>query len=141
MLAVRVEQVVVHAWKIYFVKSNGMCRRKWNSPVALDRLGDDFTPGSLDNQRMELSIHVAVPRFVCQNQLSFRKDFVSLTETFVERPDEAPGRPLFRQHTSRQAFERAADVDGIHDFLRSKRPYDKTASIELSQYPFLREDG
>jgi len=83
MLAVRVEQVVVHPWKVNFVKSNGMRRRKWNSSVAFDRLGDHFAPGSLDNQRMELSIHVAVPRFVCQNQLSFGKDFVSLTETFV----------------------------------------------------------
>jgi hypothetical protein len=141
MLAVRVEQVVVHAWKVDFVKRNGMRGRKWDSPVALERIGDNFAARSLDNQRMELPVHIAVSRFVRQDEVPSGENFIPFTETFMQRVDETAGRPLFRQHTSRQAFECAADVDGIHDFLRRECPHHKTAGIELSQYPFLCQDG
>src|SRR5215469_14272295 len=38
MLTVRVEQVVVHAWQVYFIEGDGMRRRERDSAVALERL-------------------------------------------------------------------------------------------------------
>jgi hypothetical protein len=141
MLAVRIEQVVVHARKVNFFECNGMRCRKGDSRVAIERGGDHLAASSFHDQRMELPIHVAVPGFVRQDQVPFSKDFISLTETLMQRADETAGWPLFRQHASRQALKRAPDVNRIHDFLRRKCSYDKTPSIKLSQYAFLREHG
>jgi len=53
--------------------------------------------------------------------------------------NEAARGALLRQHPSSQAFERAADINGIHDFLRRERPYNETASVQLRQYALLRK--
>ena len=118
-----------------------MRRRERDSAIALERRGHHFAAGSLDDQRMELLIHVAVAGFVRQNHVAFGEDLISLAETLVQRVNEAAGRPLFRQHASRQPFERAADVNRIHNFLRCECPHNETASIQLSQHAFLRQDG
>ena len=64
MLAVRVEQVIVHARKIDLIECNGMRRRKRDPIIAGNRFRYYLAPRSLDDEGMKLSIHLAVSGFV-----------------------------------------------------------------------------
>ena len=70
MLAVRVEQVIVHARKIDLIECNGMRRRKRDPIIACNRFRDYLAARSLNNQRMKLSVHFTVSGFVRLDQMA-----------------------------------------------------------------------
>jgi hypothetical protein len=84
VLAVRIKKVIVHAGKVDLVEGYGVGSGKRNTPVAFQRLRNDLTPGSMDNQRMELLIHVAVASFVQQDEMPFGKNLVAFVKALVQ---------------------------------------------------------
>ena len=49
--------------------------------------------------------------------MSLREDLITFPQAFVQALDEAARGALFGEHAGGEAFEDAADVDGIHNFL------------------------
>src|SRR3974377_1230640 len=117
-----------------------MSRRKRNSAVALNCLRDYLAPCSLDNQEMELLVHVAVTCFISVHQMSLGKNRVPFPETLLQRMEEAARRALFGQHPRGKAFKHPTNVNGVHDLLRGEGPDNKATRVQLGEHALLRED-
>ena len=84
MLAVVVFQRLVHPWQVNPIECNGVRGSEGYPPIALDRFGDYLASGSLDDEGMELFVHLAVPGFVRLNQMPLVKNLVAFPERLVQ---------------------------------------------------------
>ena len=84
MLAVRIEQVIVHARKIDLIEGNGMRGRKRDPVIAGNRFRHNLAPRSLDDECMKLPIHLAISGFVRQHQIALLEDLVAFMKALVE---------------------------------------------------------
>src|SRR5215472_14483731 len=84
VVQVGVAEPVVHAGQVHLVERYGMGGRKGDATVALNCLRDYLAPRPLDDQRMELPVHVAVTRFVSLHQMSLGKNRVAFAEALLQ---------------------------------------------------------
>jgi hypothetical protein len=87
MLAMGIQQVIVHPGKIDLIECNRVRRRKRNPVIARNRFRHHFAARSLNNQRMKLPVHFAVSGFVRLHQVALMEYFVPFMKALVLRMD------------------------------------------------------
>ena len=70
VLAVRVEQVIVHARKIDLIECNSVRGRKRDPIIACNRFRNYLAARSLNNECMKLPVHVAISSLVDLDQVA-----------------------------------------------------------------------
>jgi hypothetical protein len=103
------------------------------------RFGNHLASRALDDMLVEQLVHFAVAGFVGLDQMAFGEDLVTFAQALMQGLNQPPRRALLCEHARGKAFQHAAHIDCVHDFLGSKRANDETARVELGEHAFLRE--
>jgi hypothetical protein len=84
MLTVGIEQVIVHAGKVDLIECDGVRSRKRNPIIACDRFCHYLASRPLNNQRMKLPVHLAVPCFIRQDQVPLMENLVTFLKALAQ---------------------------------------------------------
>src|SRR6185437_1944099 len=94
-------EIVVHSREVHIVEGHCVRRRERNSIIAFDRVCDHLTSSALDDELMDLLIHLAIPGLFGLEEMPLGKNLSPVPQALGQWLYEPARRSLLGEHPSR----------------------------------------